>query len=89
MKVFRLTKIAIDACITDICDAIEKLEPLHHKLADSLRAYLGFVAVLKRANDGADKLLDAILAERTLPERDLDGAPKLFPVEGRAPCRCA
>ncbi len=85
MEILRLAEIAIHARIADIGHAIERLQPLHDEFADVFGGDLGFIAVLKRPNDGTDKLLDAILAERALPERDLDGAPKLFAVEGSAP----
>jgi len=85
LKILGFAEIAIHARIADVSDAVDGLQTFHDKAANVLRANLGIVAVFELAHDGADELLDALLADLALPEGDADRAGELVPVEGDAP----
>src|SRR5690606_27916668 len=70
---------------TDVGDVVERLQPLHHQVADVMRLDVRFAGAFELTHDAADHALDALRLDGALAHGDLDRAHQLLPVEGHAP----
>src|SRR5689334_9055165 len=84
LEVARLAEILVHRGEADIGDRIEARERLHHELADLARRDFALARALEAPRDRIDDALDALLADRPLPDGDHDRAQQLVAVERRA-----
>src|SRR5262249_60826281 len=84
LEIARLAEVLVDRRKPDIRHRIEAGQGLHHELADLARGDLALARAFEPARDRIDDALDALLADRALPDRDHDRAQQLVAVERRA-----
>src|SRR6185437_12093078 len=82
LEVLDLAEIAVDRGEAHIGDRIERVERVHHLLADLVRGDLGFAGALEPPHDGTNDALDALGIDRPLACRDLDRFGELVAIEG-------
>src|SRR5215475_2499148 len=85
LEILGLAEIAIDRRKAHIGDVVEGAQRLHHHLADDLGRDLALALAFQLAHDLRHRLLDPLLLDRTLAQRDLHRAQELVAVERHTP----
>src|SRR5215813_8837181 len=85
LEILGLAEIAIHRRKAHIGDVVEGAQRLHHHFADDLGRDLALALAFQLAHDLRHRLLDPLLLDRALAQRDLHRAQKLVAVERHPP----
>src|SRR5688572_19042555 len=85
LEIPRLAEVLVDRGEADVGDRVERLQALHHHLADPARRHLALAAGLELALDRGCEPLDPLRRNRPLAAGDRDRTLELAAVERLAP----